>query len=219
MRASGSRARATRAAARLEVIPLPMPAPVVFDGQRLPASYANFYIGNARGAGADVRRPGRSPGARHPRRAVSRPRGGRHPRARFRARARHAPLRTQQEPRRKALSLRPATTCERQSAPHERRMTRGRRIPSLALLERRRARSRARAADARGRSASARQELVPPKAHVRDADAKDARRARRQPLRHSRPGLRALRPWNRAPSMGQMIVPRASRSRRAASST
>src|SRR5205807_5369374 len=30
----------------LEVVPLPMPAPVVFDGQRLPASYANFYIGN-----------------------------------------------------------------------------------------------------------------------------------------------------------------------------
>ena len=24
-----------------------MPAPVVFDGQRLPASYANFYIANA----------------------------------------------------------------------------------------------------------------------------------------------------------------------------
>jgi agmatine deiminase len=32
---------------RLEVIPLPMPAPVVFARQRLPASYANFYIGNA----------------------------------------------------------------------------------------------------------------------------------------------------------------------------
>jgi agmatine deiminase len=32
---------------RVEVIPLPMPEPVVFDGQRLPASYANFYIGNA----------------------------------------------------------------------------------------------------------------------------------------------------------------------------
>jgi agmatine deiminase len=25
---------------------LPMPAPVYFDGQRLPASYANFYIAN-----------------------------------------------------------------------------------------------------------------------------------------------------------------------------
>jgi agmatine deiminase len=32
---------------RLEVIALPMPAPVCFDGQRLPASYANFYVSNA----------------------------------------------------------------------------------------------------------------------------------------------------------------------------
>ena len=32
---------------KIEVIVLPMPAPIVFDGQRLPASYANFYIGNA----------------------------------------------------------------------------------------------------------------------------------------------------------------------------
>ncbi|HWZ87701.1 MAG TPA: agmatine deiminase family protein [Polyangiaceae bacterium] len=32
---------------KLEVIRLPMPAPIVFDGQRLPASYANFYIGNS----------------------------------------------------------------------------------------------------------------------------------------------------------------------------
>jgi agmatine deiminase len=32
---------------RLEVVELPMPAPVIFDGVRLPASYANFYIGNA----------------------------------------------------------------------------------------------------------------------------------------------------------------------------
>jgi agmatine deiminase len=28
----------------LEIVTLPMPRPVVFDGQRLPASYANFYI-------------------------------------------------------------------------------------------------------------------------------------------------------------------------------
>jgi agmatine deiminase len=32
---------------RPEVVALPMPAPVVFDGQRLPASYANFYVANA----------------------------------------------------------------------------------------------------------------------------------------------------------------------------
>ncbi len=30
----------------LQVETLPMPAPVYFDGQRLPASYANFYIAN-----------------------------------------------------------------------------------------------------------------------------------------------------------------------------
>jgi len=30
---------------RLEVVRLPMPQPVVFDGERLPASYANFYVG------------------------------------------------------------------------------------------------------------------------------------------------------------------------------
>jgi len=29
-----------------EVVELPMPAPVVFEGQRLPASYGNFYIAN-----------------------------------------------------------------------------------------------------------------------------------------------------------------------------
>jgi agmatine deiminase len=30
-----------------QVIPLPMPAPLFFDGYHLPASYANFYISNA----------------------------------------------------------------------------------------------------------------------------------------------------------------------------
>ncbi len=34
-------------AAPLRIVELPMPAPVVFDGQHLPASYANFYVGNA----------------------------------------------------------------------------------------------------------------------------------------------------------------------------
>jgi agmatine deiminase len=33
--------------ARLEAVPLPMPSPLVFAGQRLPASYANFLIANA----------------------------------------------------------------------------------------------------------------------------------------------------------------------------
>ncbi len=32
----------------LKIVRLPMPAPVFFEGQRLPASYANFYIANKR---------------------------------------------------------------------------------------------------------------------------------------------------------------------------
>ena len=31
----------------IEVVPLPMPAPLFFNGQRVPASYANFYFANA----------------------------------------------------------------------------------------------------------------------------------------------------------------------------
>jgi len=31
---------------QLQVVELPMPSPVVYEGQRLPASYANFYIAN-----------------------------------------------------------------------------------------------------------------------------------------------------------------------------
>jgi agmatine deiminase len=30
---------------RIQVVRLPMPSPVIFNGERLPASYANFYIG------------------------------------------------------------------------------------------------------------------------------------------------------------------------------
>ncbi|MCZ6701813.1 MAG: agmatine deiminase family protein, partial [Ignavibacteria bacterium] len=30
----------------LNVVELPMPSPLIFKGQRLPASYANFYIAN-----------------------------------------------------------------------------------------------------------------------------------------------------------------------------
>ena len=33
---------------RLTIIELPMPSPVMHEGQRLPASYANFYIANGR---------------------------------------------------------------------------------------------------------------------------------------------------------------------------
>jgi len=40
------RAATDLAGRRLHVVELPMPAPVVFRGQRLPASYANFYIAN-----------------------------------------------------------------------------------------------------------------------------------------------------------------------------
>jgi agmatine deiminase len=40
------RAMTDQDGAPLRVVVLPMPAPVVFDGQRLPASYLNFYIGN-----------------------------------------------------------------------------------------------------------------------------------------------------------------------------
>lgn len=32
--------------APLRIVELPMPSPIVYDGQRLPASYANFYIAN-----------------------------------------------------------------------------------------------------------------------------------------------------------------------------
>ncbi|HBA84205.1 MAG TPA: agmatine deiminase [Verrucomicrobia bacterium] len=32
---------------RMEIVRLPMPAPLYFDGRRLPASYANFYIANS----------------------------------------------------------------------------------------------------------------------------------------------------------------------------
>jgi agmatine deiminase len=31
---------------QINIVELPMPNPVVYEGQRLPASYANFYIAN-----------------------------------------------------------------------------------------------------------------------------------------------------------------------------
>jgi len=44
-RLEGTRDAAGR---KLEVVALPMPSPLVFDGVRVPASYANFYIANGR---------------------------------------------------------------------------------------------------------------------------------------------------------------------------
>lgn len=32
---------------KIDIVPLPMPTPLFFNGQRLPASYANFYVSNA----------------------------------------------------------------------------------------------------------------------------------------------------------------------------
>ena len=40
--------RRLRGVTGLDIVPLPMPAPLVFRGQRLPASYANFYVANDR---------------------------------------------------------------------------------------------------------------------------------------------------------------------------
>lgn len=40
------KAARTRDGKPFEIVELPMPRPVVFSGQRLPASYANFYIAN-----------------------------------------------------------------------------------------------------------------------------------------------------------------------------
>lgn len=37
----------TESGSKIDVVELPMPRPLVFDDVRLPASYANFYIGNA----------------------------------------------------------------------------------------------------------------------------------------------------------------------------
>ena len=40
------KAARTRDGKQFTLVELPMPRPVIFDGQRLPASYANFYIAN-----------------------------------------------------------------------------------------------------------------------------------------------------------------------------
>ncbi len=43
----GIRTKSSKVGKPFKIITLPMPAPVVFEGQRLPASYANFYIANS----------------------------------------------------------------------------------------------------------------------------------------------------------------------------
>jgi agmatine deiminase len=40
------RAATDQSGKRLNIVELPMPSPVIFEGRRLPASYANFYIAN-----------------------------------------------------------------------------------------------------------------------------------------------------------------------------
>ncbi len=47
-----------------EVVELPMPKPLAYDGQRVPATYVNFYFANGGAAGADIR-PARSRSASH----------------------------------------------------------------------------------------------------------------------------------------------------------
>jgi agmatine deiminase len=48
LRANLGRLRAARTseAKKLEIVEIPMPRPIVFEGRQLPASYANFYIAN-----------------------------------------------------------------------------------------------------------------------------------------------------------------------------
>jgi agmatine deiminase len=43
----GMRTKSSNQGKHFKIVTLPMPAPVVFEGQRLPASYANFYIANS----------------------------------------------------------------------------------------------------------------------------------------------------------------------------
>ena len=51
----------------LRVETCPCPQPVYFEGQRLPASYANFYIANRIGASSHIQRRQRPRRAQHSR--------------------------------------------------------------------------------------------------------------------------------------------------------
>ena len=61
------------------VVELPLPRPVVFRGQRLPASYANFYIANGLVLVPTFHDPNDRVGPQHPGRSFPRPRSHRHP--------------------------------------------------------------------------------------------------------------------------------------------
>ena len=77
---------------KVQVVPLPMPAPLFHDGFRLPASYANFYISNAAVIVPTFNDPQRPRCSRHPRRTVQGSRSRRHSCGRPGPGIRHAPL-------------------------------------------------------------------------------------------------------------------------------
>ncbi len=85
-----ARLRAARDAAgrALEVIELPMPPPVHAGEDRLPASYANFYVANGAVLVPDLRRAHRPAGAGSAPSALSGPGDRRHSLARARPRTR-----------------------------------------------------------------------------------------------------------------------------------
>ena len=74
------------------VVELPLPRPVVFRGQRLPASYANFYIANGLVLVPTFHDPNDRVALEYPRRVVSGSRSHRHPRRRSGLGPRHAAL-------------------------------------------------------------------------------------------------------------------------------
>ncbi len=62
----------------VRAVRLPMPAPLFFDGQRLPASYANFYIANRIVLVPTFNDPNDRLALNILARSISRPRGHRH---------------------------------------------------------------------------------------------------------------------------------------------
>ena len=74
------------------IVELPLPRPVVFRSQRLPASYANFYIANGLVLVPTFHDPNDRIALGHPGRALSRSRSHRHPCRRSRLGTRHPAL-------------------------------------------------------------------------------------------------------------------------------